>query len=293
MNSSSSAITVPSAVRLVVNADEFGLSEAISRGILAAHRDGIVTSTSVLGHAEDIAGVAAMLREAPTLGVGLHLSLLRGHPIAERNKVKTLLVEGGTFPPGAREILVRWMRGKLDPAEIEREFVAQIERAHDAGLRLDHLDTHHHVGFLPPVGRVIEAVARRFGIAGVRSTGEEPSLGWVTDLARGALATVVGGLAWLTRRNMGALRHGPVTWGYAESGRLDEVRILEIVGRLAPGSHELICHPGEADDAAEGFGLVPTPPFRRTRELEALRSPLVRRALASRGVELCRWSDLF
>jgi predicted glycoside hydrolase/deacetylase ChbG (UPF0249 family) len=146
---------------------------------------------------------------------------------------------------------------------------------------------------LPPIGRAVEALARRFGIPGVRSTAEEPSLGWITDLARGALATLVGGLAWLTRRQMGILRHGPLTWGYAEAGRLDEVRILEIIGRLGPGSHELICHPGEVDDAAMGLGFLPTPAFRRTRELSALTSPLIRRALELRGIRLCRWRDLF
>jgi hypothetical protein len=60
---------------------------------------------------------------------------------------------------------------------------------------------------------------------------------------------LLGGLAWLTRRQMGALRHGPESWGYVESGQLDEIRILEILGRLGPGSHEIICHPGEVDDS--------------------------------------------
>jgi hypothetical protein len=77
---------------------------------------------------------------------------------------------------------------------------------------------------------------------------------------------------------MGQLRHGPVTWGYVESDRLDEVRILEIIGRLAPGAHELVCHPGGPGGAGE---------------LAALGSAKVRTALAARGIVLCRWQDLF
>jgi hypothetical protein len=92
---------------------------------------------------------------------------------------------------------------------------------------------------------------------------------------------------------MGTLRHGPLTWGYAEAGRLDEIRILEIVGRLGPGSHELICHPGESDDDAVGSGFLATAAYRRTRELAALTSPLIKRAVESRGIRLCRWQDLF
>jgi predicted glycoside hydrolase/deacetylase ChbG (UPF0249 family) len=281
----------------VVNADEFGLSPEISRGILLAHRTGIVTSTSVLGHCADLPAVARLLSETPDLGVGLHLSLLGGRPIADPARVPSLLEnEGeraGQFPTAAREHLSRWLTSHLQPDQIEREFEAQIRRALDAGLELDHLDTHHHIGFLPPISRTVETLARRFGIPGVRTTAEEPSLGWITDLARGALATLVGGLAWLTRRQMGIVRHGPLTWGYAEAGRLDEVRILEIIGRLGPGSHELICHPGEVDDATMGMGFLPTPPFRRARELAALTSPLIRRALQLRGIRLCRWRDLF
>jgi chitin disaccharide deacetylase len=283
----------PASISLVVNADEFGLSREISRGILTAHREGIVTSTSVLGNCANLPDIVALLREAPTLGVGLHLTLVQGHPVSDPAALRTLVNREGLFPQAAREHLARWLKSQLDPAQIEREFDAQVRRALDAGLVLDHLDTHHHIGFLPPVGRAIETVARRHGIPGLRSTAEEPSLGWITDLARGALATLVGGLAWLTRRQLGAIRHGPLTWGYAEAGRLDEVRILEIIGRLGPGSHELICHPGETDDESAGVGFLSTEPFRRKREVDALTSPLVRRALETRGIRLCRWADLF
>jgi hypothetical protein len=80
---------------------------------------------------------------------------------------------------------------------------------------------------------------------------------------------------------MGILRHGPKTWGYFERGRLDEIRIMEILGRLDPGIHELICAPREGDDPAE------------FSDLTALLSPRVREGLARRGIELCRWADLF
>src|SRR5438876_305708 len=83
--------------------------------------------------------------------------------------------------------------------------------------------------------------AHRDGIPGLRTVVEPPTLAWLADPVRGVEAGVLAGLAWLTRRRLGALRHGPRSWGYLESGRLDEVRILEILGRLGPGSHELFC----------------------------------------------------
>jgi chitin disaccharide deacetylase len=278
---------------LVVNADEFGLSPEVSRGIVQAHREGVVSSTSILGNCADLEGASALLAQAPGLGVGVQLTLVRGRPVAEAGQVRSLLEADGGFPRQARDVFAAWLAGRLKPAEVEREFEAQVRRALAAGIRPDHLNTQHHIGFIPPVGLAVEAVARRIGIAGLRSAVEEPNLTWLTELPRGVIAALLGGLAWLTRRRLGALRHGPQTWGYVESGQLDEVRILEIVGRLGPGSHELICHPGEQDDQAPGLGAFPSARYRRERELRALTSPIMRHALEQRRIRLCRWSDLF
>jgi chitin disaccharide deacetylase len=278
---------------LVVNADEFGLSQEASRGIVQAHLEGIVSSTSILGNCADLEGARSLLAQAPRLGVGVQLTLVRGRPVAEAGSVRSLLDADGGFPRQAREVFAAWLAGRLKPAEIEREFEAQVQRTLAAGLRPDHLNTQHHIGFIPPVGLAVEAVARRFQIAGLRSAVEEPTLSWFTDLPRGAMAALLGGLAWLTRRKLGALRHGPQTWGYVESGQLDEVRILEIVGRMGPGSHELICHPGVEDDEGPVLGTFPSARFRRARELKALTSPIMRHALEQRRIRLCRWSELF
>jgi predicted glycoside hydrolase/deacetylase ChbG (UPF0249 family) len=276
------------AIRLVVNADGFGASPAVSRGVLRAHRDGIVTSTSIVGNCPDPVGAKAMLAEAPALGTGVHLMLVGGPPVSTATAVRSLVGPDGNFPAGPAEVLFSWGKGAMRADDVEREFEAQVARLRDCGIVIDHLDTGYHMGFLPAIGRAVEKVARHHGISGIRMVMEKPTLNWVVEAPRGALAVALGGLAWLTRRQLGSLRHGPRTWGYVESGRLDEIRILEIVGRLDPGIHELICHPGERSG--------PPPPRDAPdpgRELQALTSPLVREALRSRGVELCRWADLF
>jgi predicted glycoside hydrolase/deacetylase ChbG (UPF0249 family) len=283
----------PADISLVVNADEFGRTPEISRGILIAHREGMVTSTSVIGNCPDLAAVKTLLDGAPRLGVGLELTLVGGLPVSAPGTVRSLLARDGRFPEHARDVFLSWARGRLRPDEVEHEFQSQVERALAAGLQLDHLSTHHHTGFIPPVGLAVEAVARRHHIAGVRSMVERPTLAWITEAPRGAVAAVLGGLAWLTRRQMGALRHGPESWGYVESGQLDEIRILEILGRLGPGSHELICHPGEVDDPPPPLSRFGAIHLHRALELAALTSPLVREAAERRGIRLCRWADLF
>jgi predicted glycoside hydrolase/deacetylase ChbG (UPF0249 family) len=282
-------VTAPQ-TQLVVNADDFGQSPGISRGIVRAHREGVVTSTSVLGNCDDLVGVCALLAEAPELGVGVHLNLVGGRPIAAAASLPTLTNADGGFPDRPEDFFKSWVKGDVEVSEIEREFDAQISRLRDGGLRLDHLDTHRHLGFVPAVGRAMEAVARKHGIPGIRSAVERPTLAWLTEPARGLEAGLLTGLAWLTRRQMGALRHGPQSWGFVEVGRLDEVRILEILGRMGPGAHELICHPGEEDDVESSPGEAP---HLRAHELVALTSHKVRRAFERRGVTLCRWKDLF
>jgi len=280
-------------ISLVVNADELGLRDDVTRGILLAHREGIVTSTSLLGNCTDIAGTMAQVAGAPTLGLGLALTLVGGSPVCDPASVPALVGPDGHFPSRARYVFRQWVTGKLDQEQIEREYEAQMARALAAGLRPDHLNTPHNTGFIPPAGLALEAVAKRHGIPGVRSAVEQPTLAWVTEAPRGAAAAVLAGLSWLTRRKMGALRHGPQSWGYVESGQLDEVRILEMVGRLGPGSHEIICHPGIVDDPPPPLGAVGAVRQHRARELAALTSPLVRETIQRRGIRLCRWRDLF
>jgi hypothetical protein len=267
-------------IRLVVNADEFGTTPATDLRIARAHREGIVTSTSLLGNCVDFAGARAALADMPELGVGLALALVGGQPVAKPDEVPTLMTPGRALRSRAVDFAIDWWKNAVAPEHVEHELDAQIGRALAAGIPVDHLSTRAHLGFLPGVGQIIERLAKRHHIAGIRSTVEPPTLGWVVDPRRAVEIAVLGGLSWLTRRRLGPLRHGPQTWGYVESGRLDEVRIMEIVGRLAPGSHELICHPGGGADS-------------ESDEFRALVSPKVKDALRRRGIVLCRWRDLF
>jgi predicted glycoside hydrolase/deacetylase ChbG (UPF0249 family) len=280
-------------IRLVVNADDFGMTPVISRGIIKAHREGIVTSTSLLGNCADLPAAAALLAAAPELGVGIHLSLIGGRPVSSPGALASLTDTSGAFLPRAVDFFTRWIKGNIQLTEIQTEFDAQIERIRAVGIVPDHLDTHHHLGFLPLVGKAMEAAARRHGIPGVRALLEKPTLSWIAEPKRGLEAGLLTGLSWLARRQMGSHRHGPRSWGIVESGQLDEVRILEIAGRLEPGDHELICHPAESDQPDHPSGDAGAQRYHRAAELAALTSTRVRDIFARRGIVRCRWKDLF
>jgi predicted glycoside hydrolase/deacetylase ChbG (UPF0249 family) len=279
----------PAKARLVVNADGFGMSDARTRGVLAAHLHGIVTSTSVLGNVADPQTIKAELAPAPNLGVGVLLSLEDGPSVAKPETVPSLVGSDGRFPSRARDVLLNWAKATLAPADIEREFDAQVARFRDLGLVIDHLCTRNALGFLPVVAHAIENVARRHGIAGLRTAVERPTLAWTADLPRGMATAMLGAMAWYSRRQLGSRRHGPQSWGYFESGRLDEIRILEILGRMGPGCHEIICQPDL--DSSSPWNQGNQLPARG--EVAALTSARVREAIANRNIELCRWSDLF
>jgi predicted glycoside hydrolase/deacetylase ChbG (UPF0249 family) len=279
-------------IRLVVNADEFGASPDVSRGILRAHREGIVTSTSVLGNAPDAADLVQLLREAPDLGVGIHLTLLRGRPVAAPDTVPTLVDSHGNLADSPRPFLIRWARSHISASEIEREFDAQVIRYRDLGLSIDHLDTYLHLGFLPMVAEAMERVATRHRIASVRTRMEPPHLTWVVEFQRGLPLALLSTAGWFAKRRLGARRHGAQVWGYAESGDLGRMRLLEILGRLGPGIHELICHPGEtAEECLAISGRVQR--FDKPGELAALTSQVIREAVSTRNIALCRFDDLF
>ena len=271
-------------IRLVVNADGFGASGARNRGVLWAHRQGIVTSTSVLGNAKDPPALVAELASAPALGTGVLLALAGGSPVARATDVPSLVDAAGQFPLLGRDVLLVWAKAALRGEDIEREFDAQVARWRAVGLHIDHVCTKDNLGSFPVVAAAAERVARRHGIAGLRTVVEKPTLAWATDIRRGLHTVALGALAWYSRRRMGALRHGPRTWGHFEANRLDEIRLLEILGRLGPGGHEIICAP-ELEPGA-------TTPLPRS-EAAALSSPHVRAAIARRRIELCRWRDLF
>ena len=220
----------------------------------------------------------------PRLGVGVLLSLVEGAPVAAPDTVPSLLGPDGQFPPRARDVVLNWAKAALKADEVEQELDAQVSRLRDLGLAIDHLCSKDGLGFLPVVAQAQEKIARRHGIPGLRVAVEKPTLAWASDPRRGVETAAMAAMAWISRRDLGARRHGPQSWGFFEAGRLDEVRILEILGRLRPGSHEIVCHPDLDGD-------VQSAP--RNSEIFALTSARVRAVLADRQIELCRWSDLF
>jgi predicted glycoside hydrolase/deacetylase ChbG (UPF0249 family) len=265
---------------LIVNADDYGLTEGTSRAILECHRDGIVTSTSLLTLAPGFEGTVGWLADHPDLGVGIHLALVgEDRPLLGAAEIPSLVDAGGRLPASWREFVRRALLGRIDVADVERELGAQVDRVLGAGVPVTHLDAHQHLHQWPTVWPVVRRLAARAGVGAVRTTASR-RLRPLQVLGRWT--------AWRARAV--GLRTTDAFAGFEQSGALSEPALLEVVGGLPPvPSVELGCHPGarhDPDRARYDWG------FRWPDEAEALCSPAVRDAVARRGFRLGHFGDL-
>jgi predicted glycoside hydrolase/deacetylase ChbG (UPF0249 family) len=271
---------------LIVNADDYGLTEGISRGILHAHRHGVVTSTSVLANAPALDRVAGWLREQPTLGVGVHLALVgEDPPLLSTREIPTLIDGRGRFPASWRSFLLRAAARRIDRADLRRELGAQIERVRGLGVRPTHLDTHQHLHLWPLVAAVVTELASEQAVPAIRVP---------RSRGRRAAGMLVAPLAAALAHRADACGLSYPAWaaGFDEAGQLDRRRLgdtLATLARRAAPSVELCAHPGEPDDAERAryrWG------YRWPEELEALCHPGTRQAILRHGFTLGSYAEL-
>ncbi len=273
---------------LIVNADDFGLTPGVSRGIVAAHRHGVVTSASLLAVAPafELAVALASAGDADGLGIGAHLALVgEDPPLLSAREVPTLVTRTGDFRASWRPFLASAAARRIDPDDIRRELGAQLDRIAGAGIVPTHLDTHQHLHLWPLVGDVVIELAVARGVAALRvpaSANAGPKGRGINRLAR--------------RLGRAATRAGLATpsafAGLDEAGALDLGALLGAIDRLGQGggaSAEVGCHPGEAEDPERRryrWG------YRWADELDGLRATAARGAVVAGDFRLGTFADL-
>jgi chitin disaccharide deacetylase len=274
--------------RLIVNADDFGLSEAVNRAVIETHEHGIVTSTSIMAGGAAFEHAAELAARCPTLDVGVHLTLTEQRPVAE--SVPSLVGADGHFAPHATDLAKRCLRGAIALDDVHKELDAQIRRVRAAGVRPTHLDGHQHVHVLPGVARVVAKLAGDHGIRAVRVPTESPrgymlkDPGSLKRLAEQIALGVFGELSPLKR-----LRRVDRFVGFYFGGRLTEQNLETVLERLPSGKTvELMCHPG-LDDPKSPYGSWH---YAWPAETAALTSSRIRELIGARGVRLIGYRDV-
>lgn len=267
---------------LIVNGDDLGISPGVNSGIVEAHRQGIVTSASLMANLPAAKGAARLARENPGLGVGLHLNLTAGRPITNCH---ALTWTDGSFLPLGR-ILIRVAVSQRARREAWTEFDAQAEKVQKRGVVLDHLDSHHHIHIFRPLrGRAV-SLANELGVP-MRLPAERLSTEeWLQDRGSGIASFLAGRL-----RLKGSM---PRSAGHTLGLRLhrtgfDWETLRDVLTSIPDGVTELICHPGRVDDELNSLSR-----YRASREdeLAALTQPELKAALDDAGVRLVNWKTV-
>jgi len=287
----SAAQLLPVVKRLIVNADDYGRSPGVSRGILHAHRQGIVTSTTVMINQPGVEGQLAEALACPTLGVGLHLVFTAWRPVLPPERIPALVDEQGLF----LEQHTLWARAEAIPVDqLRAELTAQVERFLAlAGHLPDHLDCHHFVHLYPPFFQVYADLAAGYHLPlrvpfppetdFAQAVKTLPFLeGFPHDLVRGMIVT---DSALVRARRLAHPDHFIGTFFGRRA--LTTAHLIGLLETLPEGVTELMCHPGYHDPPLDSST------YRTEREIELalLTGPTVRERVADLGIELVTFAE--
>jgi predicted glycoside hydrolase/deacetylase ChbG (UPF0249 family) len=281
---------------LIVNADDLGWTEGVNRGIVEAFHHGIVTSASLLANGEAFAAGVKAARSALGLGVGVHLNLSDGAPVADAEAVMSLLNDDGEFAGGPESLLLKRVRRGLALQEVEQEWDAQIQKVRDAGIQPTHVDGHKHVHMLPGLFEIALRLAKKHGIGAIRVSLEASQLRAALSSGVKQHAGVImrqgvqaRGLKLLARdAREEAERAGIATADYfcgiAQTGELTREGLTQLLKILPEGTTELMCHPGYVDEVLKKTATRLQ--GSRQTELDILTDTQIRNLVASQGIRL-------
>ncbi len=284
---------------LILNADDFGMTRGVNEGIIRAHREGILTSTTLMANGPAFDDAVERASANPKLGVGCHLVLIGGKCVAPREEVASLVDTDGNLPDSLAKFVAKLSSGMIPGHEIERELRAQVKKIRAAGINPTHLDTHKHTHAHPRVMEALGRIAKELGIKRVRKPVENLHDSWQTMQADGqgiSMQLVAAGAvrAVAPRFRAIARKYGLVFpdhfLGLAMTGQVSAAALSGMIGTLDDGSTEIMLHPGVCD--AELIQSGTRLREQRETELAALLDPGVRSALDERGIRLISYREL-
>lgn len=239
--------------RLIVNADDFGLTAGVNRAIAELHAGGVLTSTTLMAIAGATRDAIEKAKAAPALGVGCHIVLVDGESTLPPRQIPSLIDNRtGKFLPTLGGFLARLFTGRIRGAEIEAEARAQIERLQAKGLRLTHVDTHKHTHMFPAVLRAVLRAAQSCNVEAIRNPFEPV---WAIEatprarLMRMAEVRLLRRLEPICRRIIAEMEFATTegTVAMVGTGTLDTDTLRALLHKMPAGTFELVTHPGYND----------------------------------------------
>ncbi len=281
---SSPAVGTPAATRrLIVNADDFGRSSAINQAVIRAHREGILTTASLMVNGAAFDEAVELAKQNPTLGVGLHLTLICGKATCRQLEIPDLVNARGEFSNSPVLAGTRYFFSPTLRLQLAREIGAQFAKFKATGLVLDHVNGHLNLHLHPTVFEILASRCFEWNIRHLRITDDPFALN--ARLASGrwgyrlSHAFIFRRLARRARRTLlgSGIKSTNHVFGLLQNAQVDESFILKLLPQLPPGDSELYSHP-----SLDEF----------PHEFTALVSPRVKALVATQGIQLLRYQDL-
>jgi hopanoid biosynthesis associated protein HpnK len=273
----------PENIRLIVNADDFGLSHSVNEAVIRAHREGILTSASLMVNETGFDEAVKLAKENPKLGIGLHLTLLQGHSALPQEKIPCLINSQKEFSNSPVGVGMKYFFNRSLREQLRAEIHTQFEKFRSTGLPLDHVNGHLHLHLHPTIFKILMEDVDKLSIHHLRLTRDCLSRSnkmsrehWFYRVSHAAV------YEWLSSRAQKPLRekkikHAQITFGLLQNARVTEDYILRLLPELPAGDSELYSHP-----SLDKF----------KHEFDALVSPRVKEMIKERGIELIRYQDL-
>lgn len=289
--------------RLIINADDFGMTSGVNHAIVEAHHAGIVTSATLMASEAAVEEAVSFASANASLGVGCHVVLVDGTPVSQPHEVQSLIGsrdgDAARFRRGIAQLAAAALARSVREDEVHREASAQIERLKSHGLSLSHVDCHMHSHILPVVSRAVLCAAREHDVWGIRNPFEPAWSVAATHKSsslrswnRSAQVTVLRALEsqFLDTVKQKSMKTTNGTIGIAVTGLLDRDLLTQLIDAMPEGTWELVTHPGyhDSDLSAAKTELKKS----RAVELELLTSTSTREMFHKRNVQLISYREL-
>lgn len=276
--------------KLIVHADDFGLTEKVNEGILKAHLHGILTSASLMANGAAFEHAIEICHKFLTLDIGIHLTLVEEKPVLNQGAVGTLINANGRFTNHSTQFVKKYLSRKISLQEVRRELEAQIVKIKSCGVRISHIDSHQHLHILPKILKITVELAKKHNIASIRMPYE--MLGFnMLDKDVSALRVIQSMfLNFLCKvgRYSDLLRTDYFV-GFLLSGNLNRLNLQKVIQRLPlKGTCELMCHPG----LENGDGCYSHWKYHWKEELNALIDPGISSLIQRKGISLISYKHL-
>jgi chitin disaccharide deacetylase len=280
--------------RLIINADDFGLTSGVNRGILEGHEHGVVTSTTLMACGEKFHEAATLATRASKLSVGCHVVLVDGTPVLPATEVSSLVGTNSQsrFLQSLTSFALLSAAGRLDRAQIEAEVTAQIKKLQTAGIQVSHLDSHKHTHMFPAVLKGVLRAAKSCGIQAMRNPFEPLVFAtlrhWKRQFQLKLLQSFRSRFRAMLAEAGVATPDGCV--GIAATGGLSLEIFKMLLENLPEGTWEFVSHPGYNDGDLDKIQTRLRDS--RDKELAILISPAIRELIQRQGIKLISYREM-